>query len=244
MGRVDGKVAIVTGGSRGLGAAYSRALVREGARVMVGDVLDDEGKVLADELGEGAVYQHLDVTQESAWAAAVAAAEQAFGPVDVLVNNAGVASAGSVESYPMESWNATLAVNLTGVFLGIRAVVPGMKVLGRGSIVNVSSVEGLRGSAALHGYVASKFAVRGLTKSVAMEVGRHGIRVNSIHPGFILSAMTERLDPEHLPIPLGRPATAEEVAGTVLFLVSDESSYSTGAEFVVDGGLVAGVGHR
>lgn len=244
MGRLDSKIAIVTGGSRGLGAAYARALVREGARVMVADVLDDEGKVLADELGERAVFQHLDVTSPSDWSAAVAAAEQALGPVDVLVNNAGIASAGSIESYSLESWNAILAVNVTGVFLGVKAVVPGMRAAGRGSIINVSSVEGLRGSAALHGYVASKFAVRGLTKSVAMEVGRYGIRVNSIHPGFITSAMTEQLDPTVLPIPLGRPAAPEEVAGTVVFLASDESSYSTGAEFVVDGGLVAGVGHR
>ncbi len=244
MGRLDGKVAIVTGGSRGLGAAYARAMVREGARVAVADVLDDEGKLLADELGEAAIFHHLDVTAEAGWSAVVRAVEQAWGPADVLVNNAGIATAGSIESYSLASWNATLAVNLTGVFLGVKAVVPGMKGLGRGSIINVSSVEGLRGSAALHGYVASKFAVRGLTKSVAMEVGKHGIRVNSIHPGFITSAMTERLDPEHLPIPLGRPAAPEEVAGTVVFLASDESSYSTGAEFVVDGGLVAGVGHR
>lgn len=241
MARLDGAVALITGGARGMGEAHARALVAEGAKVVIADLLDDEGAALAAELGSEALYLHLDVTDEDGWASVVETAEKAFGPVDVLVNNAGIANAAPIEHFPIEKWNAVLAVNLTGTFLGIRAVIPGMKKLGRGSIINVSSVEGLRGGKMLHGYVASKFAVRGLTKSVAVEVGEFGIRVNSIHPGFIETAMTAQWNADGLPIPLGRPAQPEEVSKLVVFLASDESSYSTGSEFVVDGGMTAGI---
>ncbi len=241
MARLDGRVAIVTGGARGMGETHARALVAEGASVVVADLLDAEGTALAAELGTAAIYHHLDVTDEAAWTAVVAAAEEAFGPVDVLVNNAGIANAAPIEHFPIEKWNAVLAVNLTGTFLGIRAVIPGMKALGRGSIINVSSVEGLRGGRMLHGYVASKFAVRGLTKSVAVEVGEFGIRVNSIHPGFVETPMTAKWSAEGLQIPLGRPARPEEVSKLVVFLAGDESSYSTGSEFLVDGGMTAGI---
>jgi 3alpha(or 20beta)-hydroxysteroid dehydrogenase len=242
MARLDGTVAIVSGGARGLGAAYVRALHAEGAAVVVGDVLVDEARALADELGERALAVPLDVTSEESWAAAVEAAA-ARGVVDVLVNNAGIANAGRLERYGKDQWDAVIAVNLTGTFLGVRAVVPGMRAAGRGSIVNISSVEGMRGDAGLHGYVASKFGVRGLTKSLAVELGPAGIRVNSVHPGFVLTPMTERLDVSRQRIPLGRPATPDDVVGAVVFLASDESRYVTGTELVVDGGMIAGVPH-
>ncbi|GCE75187.1 SDR family NAD(P)-dependent oxidoreductase [Cellulomonas biazotea] len=242
MARLDGTVAVVSGGARGLGAAYVRALHAEGAAVVVGDVLVEEARALADELGERALAVPLDVTSEESWAAAVEAAA-ALGVVDVLVNNAGIANAGRLERYGKDQWDAVIAVNLTGTFLGVRAVVPGMRAAGRGSIVNISSVEGMRGDAGLHGYVASKFGVRGLTKSLAVELGPAGIRVNSVHPGFVLTPMTERLDVSRQRIPLGRPATPDDVVGAVVFLASDESRYVTGTELVVDGGMIAGVPH-
>jgi 3alpha(or 20beta)-hydroxysteroid dehydrogenase len=163
--------------------------------------------------------------------------------VDVLVNNAGIGNMAAIDKYTLEMWNAVLAVNLTGTFLGVKAVVPLMKAAKHGSIINISSVEGLRGSAGLHGYVASKFAVRGLTKSVAVELGRHNVRVNSVHPGFIVTPMTEQLDFASQQVPLGRPAQPEEVSALVVFLASEESAYSTGAEFVVDGGMTSAIPH-
>ncbi|WP_258725011.1 glucose 1-dehydrogenase [Cellulomonas sp. NS3] len=242
MTELDGRVALVSGGARGLGAAYVRALHERGASVVVGDLLDDEGAALADELGERARFVHLDVTSEDDWAAAVEVAV-GLGGVDVLVNNAGIANAGRIERYGREKWDAVIAVNLTGTYLGVRAVVPVMKAAGSGSIVNISSVEGMRGDAGLHGYVASKFGVRGLTKSLAVELGADGIRVNSVHPGFVLTPMTERLDVTLQRIPLGRPAVPDDVVGAVLFLAGDASAYVTGTELVVDGGMIAGVPH-
>ena len=242
MTQLDGRVALVSGGARGLGAAYVRALHGCGASVVVGDLLDEEGAALADELGERALFVHLDVTSESAWALAVEAAV-GLGGVDVLVNNAGIANAGRIERYGREKWDAVIAVNLTGTYLGVRAVVPVMKAARKGSIINISSVEGMRGDAGLHGYVASKFGVRGLTKSLAVELGADGIRVNSVHPGFVLTPMTERLDVTLQRIPLGRPAVPDDVVGAVLFLAGDESAYVTGIELVVDGGMIAGVPH-
>jgi 3alpha(or 20beta)-hydroxysteroid dehydrogenase len=242
--RLNGEIALVTGGARGMGEAHARALVGEGARVVIADVLDEQGMALAGQLGESAIYVHLDVTTEESWAAALTAAESEFGAVTVLVNNAGIANSGSLEDYTLDMWNAIIAVNQTGVFLGIKAVAPGMKRARHGSIINISSVEGLRGGAFLHGYVASKFAVRGLTKSAAMELGGYGIRVNSVHPGFIETPMTAGIDSRQLQIPLHRGGRPEEVSRTVVFLASEDSSYSTGAEFVVDGGMVNGIPHR
>ncbi|WP_026929775.1 glucose 1-dehydrogenase [Glycomyces tenuis] len=241
---MSGRVAVVTGGSRGIGETYVRALHEAGARVVIADVLAAEGKALAAELGEGARFAELDVTDEDAWARVVAETVESFGAVDALVNNAGIANAAPIEHFSLEKWHAVIGVNLTGTFLGCRAVVPAMKAAGRGSIVNVSSVEGLRGSARLHGYTASKFAVRGLTKSLAVELGPSGIRVNSIHPGFIATDMTTRIDPEALVIPLSRPGVPADLAGAVLFLASEASAYLTGTELVVDGGMTAGVPHR
>jgi len=242
--RLDGRVAVVTGGARGLGESYVRALHAEGARVVVADLLEAEGSALAAELGDRARFEPLDVTDEEAWARVVAATLGAWGALDVLVNNAGIANAGPLEHYTRAKWDAVIAVNLTGTFLGCQAVVPTMRAAGRGSIVNISSVEGLFGSEGLHGYVAAKFGVRGLTKSVAVELGRAGIRANSVHPGWVDTAMTGRIDPSWLPIPLGRGGRTDDLAGAVVFLASDDSAYMTGAELVVDGGMTAGVGHR
>ncbi|NUU18192.1 glucose 1-dehydrogenase [Cellulomonas humilata] len=243
MSTLDGRVALVSGAAGGLGSAFSRALHAAGASVVIADLADDAAAALAAELGDRALAVHLDVTSPESWADAVDRTLAAFGAVDVLVNNAGIANAGPIDHYPLAKWDAVIAVNLTGVFLGAQAVVPVMKAAGRGSIINISSVEGMRGGDHLHGYVASKFGVRGLTKSLAVELGRDGIRVNSVHPGFVLTPMTARLDPTATAIPLGRPAVAADVAGTVVFLASDDSAYTTGTELVVDGGMIAGIPH-
>lgn len=244
MSDLNGRVALVTGGARGIGAAYVRALHLAGARVVVADVLADEGRALVDELGERTLFVRLDVSDEAQWAEAVDAALAAFGSLEVLVNNAGIANAAPIEHLTTEKWNAVIAVNLTGTFFGCRAVVPVMKQQGRGSIINISSVEGMRGSRGLHGYTAAKFGVRGLSASLAVELGPFGIRVNSVHPGFINTSMTSRVDPAHLDIPLGRPGEPEDLAGTIVFLAGDASSFTSGAEFVVDGGMIAGIPHR
>jgi len=244
MGRVDGKVALISGGARGMGAAHARALVAEGAKVVVGDILDDDGKKLADEIGEAARYVHLDVTQPEEWEAAVATAVNDFGKLNVLVNNAGVVALGQLGQFNVDKWNKVIDVNLNGTFHGIQAVVEPMKAAGGGSIINVSSIEGLRGAVMVHPYVASKWAVRGLTKSAALELASQNIRVNSIHPGFIRTPMTKHFPDDMVTVPLGRPGVSEEVATFVLFLASDESSYATGAEFVMDGGLVNDVPHK
>ncbi|GAA1854797.1 glucose 1-dehydrogenase [Myceligenerans crystallogenes] len=239
-----GRTAIVTGGARGIGETSVRTLHDAGAHVVIADVLADEGRALAGALGERASWADLDVTDEAAWDRVVGETVAGRGAVDVLVNNAGIANAAPVEHFTLAKWEAVMRVNVTGTFLGCRAVVPPMKAAGRGSIVNVSSVEGLFGSPHLHGYTASKFAVRGLTKSLAVELGPSGIRVNSVHPGFIDTAMTARIDPGRLDIPLARPGVPDDLAGTVLYLASDASSYVTGTELVVDGGMTTGIPHK
>ena len=244
MGRVDNKVALITGGARGMGAADARMLVKEGAKVVIGDILDDEGTALADELGDAARYVHLDVTSADEWAAAVETALSSFGKLNVLVNNAGIVQLGPLKTLDVARWQQVLDVNLTGPMLGTKSVIQPMIDAGGGSIINVSSIEGLRGAAYVHSYVASKWGLRGLTKSSALELAGHNIRVNSIHPGFIRTPMTKHLPDDMVQAPLGRPGTPDEVATFVVFLASDESSFSTGAEFVVDGGLVTDVPHR
>jgi 3alpha(or 20beta)-hydroxysteroid dehydrogenase len=244
MGRVDGKVALISGGARGMGAAHARVLVGEGAKVVIGDILDEKGKALADELGEAARYCHLDVTQPDDWQSVVAIALNDFGTLNVLVNNAGIVALGQLGKFDLAKWQKVIDVNLTGTFLGIQAAVEPMKAAGGGSIINVSSIEGLRGAVMVHPYVASKWAVRGLSKSAALELAPHNIRVNSIHPGFIRTPMTKHLPDDMVTVPLGRPGDSNEVANFVLFLASDESSYATGAEFVMDGGLVNDVPHK
>ncbi|MGZ8176430.1 SDR family oxidoreductase [Williamsia sp. SKLECPSW1] len=240
MGRVDGKVVLISGGARGMGAAHGRALVAEGARVVLGDILDDDGAALAAEIGDAARYVHLDVTQPEQWADAVTTATEAFGSLTGLVNNAGIVNGSTLQKFNLEKWHQILDVNLTGTFLGMQATADAMIAAGGGSIVNVSSVEGLQGSPWAHGYVASKWAVRGITKSAALELAAQNVRVNSIHPGLIRTPMTEGIPDGMLKIPMERSADPSEVASFIVFLISDESSYSTGAEFVMDGGLTAG----
>ena len=244
MGRVDGKVALISGGARGMGASHARLLVTEGAKVVIGDILDDEGKALADDLGDAARFVHLDVTQPDQWKAAVSTALQEFGKLNVLVNNAGIVNGSPLHKFDLTKWQQILDVNLTGTFLGMQVAVEPMIAAGGGSIINVSSIEGLRGAPWAHGYVASKWGVRGLAKSAALELASHNIRVNSIHPGLVRTPMTKNIPDDMVTIPLGRPADPIEVSTFVLFLASDESSYATGTEFVMDGGLVADVPHK
>lgn len=244
MGRVQGKVAIVTGAARGMGAAHARQLIEQGASVMLTDVLDAEGEATAAALGTQARYMHHDVTKESEWRQIVAATEEAFGPVSVLVNNAGIVGYSPIESMQESDYRRVIDVNQVAVFLGMKTVFPSMMKAGGGSIINISSVAGLIGAAGALAYTASKFAVRGMTKAAAVEFARRNVRVNSVHPGLILTPMTKPT-PESEAItaqfiaatPLGRAGEPDEVASIVLWLASDESSFSTGAEFVVDGGI-------
>ena len=248
--RLAGKVAFVSGGARGMGAAEARLFAREGAHVAFGDVLDEEGrKVEAEinEMGGRALYVHLDVTRPESWQAAMDATIEAFGRLDVLVNNAGVLVDGTRDDATIENWDRVMDVNARGVFLGVMAAIPHIRAAGGGSIVNISSISGIIGQEHIHaGYNASKGAVRLLTKSIAVQYASDGIRSNSVHPGPIATPMTEasRADPERYArsiasTPLGRYGSPEDIAYGVLFLASDESSYMTGSELVIDGGYTA-----
>lgn len=240
MGRVADKVVLVTGGARGMGAAHAAALAAEGAKVVIADILEDEGRAVAETLGEAVHFVRLDVTDVSQWETAVSACINLFGGLDALVNNAGIVKLGSLRKLAIADWQQVLDVNLTGAFLGMRAVVEPMIARGGGSIVNISSVEGLAGSSHLHAYVAAKFGLRGITKSAAVELASQGIRVNSIHPGLVHTPMSDGVTEDFMaPIPMRRGADPAEVSSFVVFLVSDESTYATGAEFVVDGGLMS-----
>ncbi len=251
MGRMDGKVGLISGGARGMGASEARLFAREGAAVVIGDILDEDGEATAASIaadGGRCRYVHLDVTQEADWQAAVVAAVSQFGSLDVLVNNAGIGSNSfQIHEEPVEMWDRTIDVNLKGVFLGTRTAIPAMLESGGGSIINISSQLGIvgvpyNGSA----YQTSKGGVRIFTKAAALQYANRGIRVNSVHPGPIVTEMTRagRDDPERLSmmmarIPMGRYGEAEEVANAVLYLASDESSFVTGSEVVVDGGWTA-----
>ena len=248
--RLEGKVAFISGGARGMGAVETRMFATEGARVAFGDVLDEEGRKLEAEINETggqALFVHLDVTREGDWQNAIASTVSRFGKLDVLVNNAGISGHGRVEDTTVEEWDRVMDVNAKGVFLGTKVAIPEMRKAGGGSIVNISSQLGLVGTdISSPQYQASKGAVRLLTKATAIQYAKEGIRANSVHPGPIVTPMTEdrRADPEVYElmlsrIPMGRYGQPEEVGNVVLYLASDESSYVTGSELVVDGGWTA-----
>lgn len=245
MGRLAGKVALITGAAGGQGAAAARRFVEEGARVVIADVNDELGKALADELD--AHYRHLDVSQEDEWAAAVADVVDTYGPPTVLVNNAGVLHFSLLQDTTLADYLRVIQVNQVGAFLGMRAVAPLMIEAGAGSIVNVSSVEGLAATPLLIAYTASKFAIRGMTKVAALELAGKGVRVNSVHPGAIETGLLpnalggQQVDLTYVGkrVPMRRVGQPPEIAELVLFLASDDSSYCTGAEFVADGGVTA-----
>ena len=251
MGRLDGKVALITGGARGMGKSHVRHFVAEGARVVFGDVLDDKGEFVAAGLGADACrYVHHDVTSETDWAAAVALAVDTFGKLDVLVNNAGILKFGTIADMELTDFRRILEVNAVGCWLGMKAVIEPMTKAGGGSIVNISSIEGFTGASGLSAYSASKFAIRGMTKAAARELGQFGIRVNSVHPGAVMTRMVIESadsgkdgDAFMKAMPLGRFAEPAEISHLVGYLASDESSYSTGSEFLADGGILSGPGY-
>lgn len=243
MGRVSGKVAIVTGAARGMGAAFAQRLIEEGAQVMLTDVLEAEGTATAKALGDNARFLRHDVVSEDEWKRIVSETEAAFGPVSVLINNAGIVAYGPLETMDEADYRRVIDINQVSVFLGMKSIVHSMKRAGGGSIVNISSVCGIIGTSHTMAYAASKFAVRGMTKSAAIELAAYNIRVNSIHPGFIDTPMTKptpETAADHAAAAAATPAKRsgkpDEVANVVLMLASDETRFSTGAEFVVDGG--------
>ncbi len=245
MGRLDGKVILISGAARGQGAAEARLFVTEGARVVLTDVRDEEGQQVAAEIGPDACYTHLDVREEDGWRDAVAVARERFGGLNGLVNNAGVVSHQTLERTTRQEYLEMVEINQIGVFLGMKAVIGPMRAAGGGSIVNVASIGGMSGMPVMSAYCATKYAVIGMTRSAAMELGPVGIRVNALCPGHIdtpMNAGVPRQNDAWLTrgLPLRRVGTAPEMASLALFLISDESSYCTGAEFVADGGRLAG----
>lgn len=243
MGRLNGKVAIITGGARGMGASHVRKFISEGAKVVFTDLNEEGGQALAAELGKNVKFVKQDVTKAADWETVVAETEKTFGFANVLVNNAGISMSKSLFEMTEADYRKIVDINQVSIFLGMKAVLPLMQKAGHGSIVNISSINGLVGGAV--GYTDTKFAVRGITKAAALQLASLGIRVNSVHPGVIETPMVtegdafETIKEFSKHIPIRRAAQSEEVSNLVLYLASDESSYSTGSEFVVDGGLTA-----
>ncbi|MFC4250711.1 glucose 1-dehydrogenase [Sinimarinibacterium flocculans] len=247
MGRLQNKVTIVTGGARGMGAATARLFAAEGAKVVIADLLDADGAALAAEIGDSARFVRHDVTDETSWQQLIGTAESSFGAIDVLVNNAGILMFKTIAETARAEFQRVLDVNLVGCFLGTKLVGARMTERGRGSIVNISSVDGMKAANGLSAYNASKWAVRGFTKAAAMEFGHKGVRVNSVHPGGIDTAMGNpyaeakaEVNKRYGMVPMQRVGEPVEVAYTSLFLASDESSYLCGAEIAVDGGMLCG----
>ena len=247
-GQLDGKVALITGSARGQGEAEARRFVAEGAKVAITDLRDVLGEQLAAELGPDTFYQQLDVTREDDWDAAVAATVERFGKLDILVNNAGIGAFGTLEGLDLKTHHEMIDINLHGVYLGMRAAKAALVATGNGAIVNISSIDGIVGVLGMTSYSGSKFAVTGMTRSAAIELGPLGVRVNSIHPGVINSPMVQEAPPETRARldrlmdmqPIKRMGEPDEIASLALFLASDEASYITGAQFVIDGGHLAG----
>ena len=247
--RVEGKVALISGGAGGIGSATAELLAKEGASVVIGDLLEQEGHSIEHSIkrsGGQALFINLDVTDEASWNRAVEAAVSNFGKLDILVNNAGISHRAGVEDTTAEAWDRVISVNVKGVFLGTKAAIPAMRIAGGGSIINISSIYGLVGSVTSSAYHASKGAVRIFNKSTAIQYATENIRANSVHPGFVDSPMTRahHHDPEiHQDrvskMPLGRMGRPEDIAAGILYLASDESSFVTGAELVIDGGMTA-----
>lgn len=247
--RLQGKVAIVTGGARGMGEATVRAFVAEGARVVIGDVLEEAGEALAQELGADVAFVCMDVTRQDDWDRAVARA-RAFGPLNVLVNNAAIVMMKSILDTTEEDYMRVVSINQLGTFLGIRSVINPMKAAGGGSIINIASIDAMMSKNSLVAYSSSKWAVRGMTKTAAIELGKYGIRVNSVHPGGIFTDMGGRsernpdpgsMDAVYKDFPIPRVGLPHEVANVTLFLATDEASYTTGSEYMADGGWFAGM---
>lgn len=234
-----GKVALVTGAAQGMGEGFARRLHGAGARVIVGDINAEYGQVVAGDLGENCRFLYHDVTRWDSWQDVIAATEATFGPISILVNNAGIAWFESLESSPEEAARRMIDVDQMGVFLGMKAIIASMRKCGGGSIINIASVAGTKGTEGLTVYSACKWAVRGMTKCAALELGKDNIRVNAVHPGMIATAMTVDM-PDPMNQPIQRKGHVDEVAETVLFLASDRSSYTTGCDFVVDGGMTIG----
>ncbi|QHC61069.1 SDR family oxidoreductase [Rathayibacter sp. VKM Ac-2760] len=243
MNRLNDKVALISGAARGLGAEFARALAAEGASVLIGDVLEEDGRLLAEEIGAAARFVPLDVRSYDQWTAAVAVALEEFGRLDVLVNNAGVVRNAPFDQHSVDDWNLVIDVNLTGSFYGMRSATEALKASGRGSIINISSDAGLQGYGGITGYNASKFGLRGLTKSAALDLGPYNVRVNTVHPGLIRTPLLQGMEFPQDHVALHRMGEMAEIAKLVVFLAGDESSFSTGAEFVADGGESAGLAH-
>ncbi len=245
--RLAGKVAIISGAASGMGAATAAMFAKEGAKVVIADRMEHEGKAVAASLGGAGHFEKLDVTVEDDWAAAIAATQKHFGKLDILVNNAGVSGSAEQDLFSTDAWHRIMAINATGVFYGIKHAIPAMKANGGGSIVNLSSVAGIIGSMGIHmAYNASKAAVRLMTKSVAVQHALDNIRANSVHPGLMPAMLTSgrTADPATREkrlsvVPMRRAGRVEEVGHTIVFLASDESSYITGSEIHVDGGAIA-----
>ncbi|WP_176594599.1 SDR family NAD(P)-dependent oxidoreductase [Sphingobium sp. EM0848] len=249
--RLAGKVAVITGGARGMGEATSRLFAQHGAHVVIADILEEDGRALAKEIGSAAEFIRLNVAEEGDWAALVDGVMTRHGRIDALVNNAGVIAFGPIEALQSADIDRVLAVNVKGPMLGLKHVGGAMKAAGRGAVVNISSIDGLRGVNALSLYSASKWAVRGFTKSAALEFGPHGVRVNSVHPGGVDTVMSNPLGAQgdarnsgYERVPLQRIGEPQEIAAASLFLCSDEASYISGAELAVDGGWTAGYYHH